>query len=449
MHDVQPRQVKTGADPRQLPDFVALRDEIGKLTHPARPDVNWPKVKNLALALFEHNGVELQTASWYTLASTHIGSVTGLNEGLSVLSAMVNHQWAVMWPQPVAARVEMLSGLSQRLQKVFRTLALEHQDLPALYQGEKLLNTLNNALARQELKQVCQLEAVSRLVHQAIIRLENSSPDEHRGAPLVLPPQALVPPQSEPAAENRFVYVIHPEPEVRVEVVHEPSPVQARWPQFMAGMLAAFGLSAAAVWGWNAMPQKAEPAQALWHSVAELPTPLSMEQLSALEQSGSLPPAADWLKQASVKLDALAALPPGWERQYGDQIIAQAHALWPHAPELLHINQAWQQKIAANRLPQNALEGWHQGMVQLQLLADRLNELDRQKGKYLTVSELKSSVFGVLTSLRQTVPVEEQLRQLQQQPGNASALARQTDEHLRALSQALIETKQRMASLPE
>jgi type VI secretion system protein VasL len=35
---------------------------MNKLIHPARPDVNWPHVEKLCLSLFEHNGVELQTA---------------------------------------------------------------------------------------------------------------------------------------------------------------------------------------------------------------------------------------------------------------------------------------------------------------------------------------------------------------------------------------------------
>ena len=35
------RYLKTGNDPRTLADYAALRDELSKLSHPARPDVNW------------------------------------------------------------------------------------------------------------------------------------------------------------------------------------------------------------------------------------------------------------------------------------------------------------------------------------------------------------------------------------------------------------------------
>ena len=75
-------KLKTGGDPRSLPDYAALRDEISKLTHPARPDVDWRYVETLCLRLYEHNGVELQTASWYTIARMHTTGLSGLNEGL-------------------------------------------------------------------------------------------------------------------------------------------------------------------------------------------------------------------------------------------------------------------------------------------------------------------------------------------------------------------------------
>ena len=81
------RQLKTGGDPRTLADYAALRDEMNKLTHPARPDVNWQHAETLCLSLFEHNGVELQTAARYTLARTHLAGLYGMNEGLALLAA--------------------------------------------------------------------------------------------------------------------------------------------------------------------------------------------------------------------------------------------------------------------------------------------------------------------------------------------------------------------------
>jgi type VI secretion system protein VasL len=89
MHDQQPRPVRTGGDPRSLSEFMTLRDEMSKLTHPARPDVNWQQVEALSLSLFEINGVELQTCAWYTLARTQLARVSGMNEGLTILTALL------------------------------------------------------------------------------------------------------------------------------------------------------------------------------------------------------------------------------------------------------------------------------------------------------------------------------------------------------------------------
>lgn len=51
------KTLKTDSDPRTLSDYAALRDELSKLAHPARPDVNWQYVEKLNLSLFEQNGV--------------------------------------------------------------------------------------------------------------------------------------------------------------------------------------------------------------------------------------------------------------------------------------------------------------------------------------------------------------------------------------------------------
>ncbi|MFS9542790.1 hypothetical protein Q6295_20135, partial [Klebsiella pneumoniae] len=42
------RHYKAGGDPRTLADFMALRAEMNKLSHPARPDINWPYAEQLA-----------------------------------------------------------------------------------------------------------------------------------------------------------------------------------------------------------------------------------------------------------------------------------------------------------------------------------------------------------------------------------------------------------------
>lgn len=180
MNDIPKRKLKTGGDPRMLPDYAALRDELSKLTHPARPDVSWQYVEKLCLSLFEQNGVELQTAAWYTLARTQLAGLFGLNEGLAILEALISHQWGTLWPHPVHARMEILSSLSQRLQQRMRSLPLNYSDINQLYRVEQLLTGLGEVLQRLELKHLSQLDTLRILMHNSAARLENSRHNQYR-----------------------------------------------------------------------------------------------------------------------------------------------------------------------------------------------------------------------------------------------------------------------------
>lgn len=77
-----------------------------------------------------------------------------------------------------------------------------------------------------------------------------------------------------------------------------------------------------------------------------------------------------------------------------------------------------------------------QSWLEIQQLTNRLNALDEQKGKYMTVSELKSAVFAMSQSFSHTVPLEERLRLLSILPAGqplSAAQLNQTEQHLQQL----------------
>ncbi|MCX8959056.1 hypothetical protein EHW66_19945 [Erwinia psidii] len=455
MNDMTPRKIKTGGDPRMLPDYAALRDELSKLTHPARPDVNWLYVEKLCLSLFEQNGVELQTAAWYTLARMQLAGLFGLNEGLTILEALISHQWGGLWPQPVHARMEILSSLSQRLQQRMRSLPLNYSDLSQLYQAEQLLTSLGEVLQRLELKHLSQLDALRTLMHNSAVRLENSDNTTSTGpniqSGIVLPATVMngaaaatrdLAGGDTPESAVKWVYVAQPEPQPNVEVLAVmPAPVK-KWKSFAAGMCTMLVISAAAVWGWQYLHRTDPLLTHLAASLAPLPAPLTPEQLDMLRQQS--PSAQTVIAQTQQQIARLDKLPPDWNLAYSRKLTEQAQALWPEQAKPLA--QQWQQQINISVLPVDTINGWHEGMTQLQALADKLNALDGQRGKYITVSELKSQVFGMLTSFRQTVPVEEQLRQLKQLPEDSLQRQQQIQQaelRLRAQISTLAQEKQR------
>ncbi|EPB4338016.1 VasL domain-containing protein [Enterobacter kobei] len=392
MNDITPRKIKTGGDPRTLPDYAALRDELSKLTHPARPDVNWRYAEKLCLSLFEQNGVELQTAAWYTLARTQLAGLFGLNEGLTILEALISHQWGALWPQPVHARMEILSSLSQRLQQRMRSLPLNYSDLSQLYQAEQLLTRLGEVLQRLELKHLSQLDALRTLMHNSAVRLENSDNTTSTGpniqSGIVLPATVMngaaaatrdLAGGDTPESAVKWVYVAQPEPQPNVEVLSTmPAPVK-KWKSFVAGMCTMLVISIVSVWGWHFL-HRPDPLQTqLAASLAPFPVPLTSEQVGMLRQQTPLP--QDLIAQTQQQLARLDKLPPDWNLAYSRKLTEQAQALWPEQAKPLA--QQWQQQINISVLPVDTINGWHEGMTQLQALADKLNALDGQRGKYI------------------------------------------------------------------
>lgn len=461
MNDITQRKIKTGSDPRALADYAALRDELSKLTHPARPDVSWQYVEKLCLSLFEQNGVELQTAAWYTLARTQLAGLFGLNEGLAILEALISHQWGVLWPQPVHARMEILSSLSQRLQQRMRSLPLNYSDLSHLYRAEQLLTSLGTVLERLELKHLSQFDTLRTLMHNSAVRLENSDDITSTGTStqsgIVLPASVMngagvstgshaARPSEESKAPDsavKWVYVAQPEQQPNVEVqaaIPIPAPVKT-WKSFAAGMCTMLVISSVAVWSWQSL-HRTDPLQTQFTaSLAPLPVTLTPAQMDVLRQQTSLSQTV--ITQTQQQLARLDKLPPDWNIAYSKKLIGQVQALWPEQAKPL--TQQWQEQINVSALSTDAMNGWHEGMTQLQALADKLNALDGQRGKYITVSELKSQVFGMLTSFRQTVPLEEQFRLLNQLPEDSlqrQQMVRQAELRIRAQIYTLAQEKQ-------
>ena len=431
-----PHRLRPGGDPRALPDYTQLRDELSKLTHPARPDVDWQQVESLCLSLFSQNGVELQTAAWYTLARTQIAGLHGLCEGLAVLEVLLAHQWGSFWPQPVHARMEILTSLSQRLQQVMRTLAFSYSDLGKLYQAEQHLSGMGAVLQRLELKHISQLDILRGQLHNAAIRLENSSgTDQIRVHEGIVLPDAVTKstPDSATPATTQWIFVAQPESAENITVVNTPLPPLRPWKAFVAGAFVMLVAGSTALWGWQGLNHPDPQTAQLEASLLPLPEVLSEQQLMELKQKNDLP--VDVIPRTQQQLTRLAQQSPVWALQYGNQLVRQAQVLEPAQSQTL-VGQ-WQQQLNAAALPPESLTGWSQGMTQLQLLADRLNTLDGQRGKYITVSELKSQVFSVTQAFNRAVPVEEQLRQLAQTPQGQPLPAAQQSQTEMALNALL------------
>ncbi|WP_145500718.1 VasL domain-containing protein [Yersinia similis] len=423
------RTLKTGGDPRHLAEFSALRHEIDKLHHPARPDVDWARVEQLCLALFRQNGVELQTTVDFTLARTHIAGLAGLCEGLELLVGLLSHQWSALWPPQTHARVALLAWLSDRLQQVWRTMTLCYGDLAQVYRAERALEQLCTQLQTLELKHLSKLDGVRLMLHNAALRLESAeaaadTPDR-RSVPIR--PAGISEPQRQPALSPAatsapLVYIVSEPapPRVQVELLPpSPSPPPPRWKAghgFVAGLLLMAVMMTGSFFIWQSL--SSHPLQAaLLMSVSPLPAPLAAKSIDELKKQTS---DAEWarlaepmLQASAAQLDQLAILPPLWAQMRGDGLLAQAQQLWPASQEVKRLSALWQQQREAGAAPLIELQHYALAQERLRQLAERLNGLDEKKRGYMTVSELKSAVFAIQQPLAKTLPLEELLRQYQ------------------------------------
>ncbi|MFK8332301.1 OmpA family protein [Pseudomonas sp. BJa5] len=165
--------LRIGGDPGGYREFTLLRSELAKLGHPACPDVDWLRVEQLCLALFDKNGAELQTAAAFVLARSQRHGLEGMTEGVALLETLGN-EWARLWPSRSADRLDILFWLFAQMQSLVRTLDLKPDSLPALMGLGSALEYLGTLLERQVRTPMLSLQTLRQQVAILVQRLELS-----------------------------------------------------------------------------------------------------------------------------------------------------------------------------------------------------------------------------------------------------------------------------------
>lgn len=269
-------KLRPGADPSKLAPYIALGEELGKLGHPACPDVNWAWVEYQCLELFQENGADLQSAAALTLARSHIHGLPGMAEGLLLVSALLSQNWPQLWPAALTARVQIVSWLFAELQPLVRRMELLGTDLALLKRIDAGLMGLAELLSRHVQVPSPSLEALRAQLASLVKRLEREA----------APPEAV--PSSTPAGAS--LPTAQPRPGVSVTQEASPSVLLVRldnppvapaeetrrlgprlvWLVLLLIMLA--GLSLGAFWGWYAAKRDRDEQ-------AKLPEPVYLDGL--------------------------------------------------------------------------------------------------------------------------------------------------------------------------
>lgn len=293
-------RVRVGDDPRHFSEFVALREELAKLNHPACPDVDWGRVEQLCLALFQHNGADLQSAAAFTLARSQRQGLEGMGQGLALVETLVC-QWPNLWPVMDSARLDMLAWLFHQLQFALRSLQMDARSLPSLAQVDTQLLHLQLRLDRQVECPLPALQALRQMIETLTHRVQR---DITTGVPMRLSAREPMAPTLVPVLSPVLPPVLPP----IVIWSAQPAPPRRRAGLWL-GAMAVLVVLVGGLW-WGASEESRQRLASVLQQDQATPAPVRLDSL-ALFDAGSAE-----LKPGSTKvlISALIGIKaqPGW-----------------------------------------------------------------------------------------------------------------------------------------
>ncbi|MGB7803732.1 VasL domain-containing protein [Buttiauxella sp.] len=419
--------IKLGEDPRSLPEFSAIREEVNKANHPTHPEVNWRLVESLALTLFKSNGVDLHSATYYTLARTRINGLAGFCEGCELLAGLITAEWENFWPQNYQARSDMLEWFNSRVGNILRqNPSLLSADIHLLQRTERTLQLICDKLQQVELKRIPRVENLLYFVQNIRKRVES----EHLAlsTPTYSPPTLVYMP-AQPDFTDAMNYtppLTDPNPQSPKIEVHFPgseNPPHSCPPLTLRGFLSGAICSAIIATG-------------LWWGYV-LPMQQRITQVNDTPQgSATLWLASPALQDYSTRLNQLLAASPLQPLETGELLIHTAQATWPESTQQQIASAKWQATLKSRAQNSPSLRSYMQAQQDLHAFAALLVEREKNK-EGMTLSYLKTVAYQVETLLKLETPLEVLITQLEdakRQHQDTQALEKQIDERISDLS---------------
>ncbi|WP_341522099.1 OmpA family protein [Pseudomonas sp. G.S.17] len=295
-------RIRVGGDPREFSEFLTLCDELAKLNHPACPDVDWAKVEQLCLTLFERNGAEVQTVAYFALARSYLHGLEGMTEGVTLIEAL-GREWSYLWPPMSSVRVDILAWLFAQLQPLLRSMDTGPRSVPALIQLDAKLERLNRLLLREVEFPIVTLASLRQQVSNLMYRLERNAV---AGQPVL---------QMTRAPEPAFVMpvVILPTPRLPEVPALALETTRRRTGWWLLALAAVLAIASWVGWKtWLASPESdgSTSLVSIFKQEQTIPDPLHLDSLSLFDAGkAELKPDSD-----KVLINALLAIKsrPGW-----------------------------------------------------------------------------------------------------------------------------------------
>lgn len=422
-----------GYDPQLSKAFLLLSSELSSLNGTLPTTTNWHMLEDKSCQLFRDYGYDLQNGVWFCLISMRLNGWAGLAQSLELLSAAFTHNNLRCWP-PVAAaqqRQQLIDWFCANVATQIYTLEYGPQNNAEMRQVERCIGLLCEYAKGQ-----------SSRCHDSLKNLHYFLQVRCRSVPhLAQKKAAHLPPQFVEVKDKPAMVKSKLQPEVTslsetTLPLSQPMPASRPWLWALSGLAAGIVLCVTVAVSGYYLQQPAlsetltAPIAQFQHGEKGLERAWRDASASDIQQQKQA-----ILQQAAPVLDWLSNQPTDALFRQGERLSRALDASFPDNDVSARWLRSLQEK--AGSIP--VLDGYITVAKHLDELETRLLNAERNKSKYMTVSELKTMVYQLRQDLRSTgVPAETLLWEIQQQQARGEivnpALLKQTEQRIDALS---------------
>lgn len=385
--------IKIAGSPLDIPEFIALKAEFNKLTHPSQPEISWTLIESLSLTLFKTHGIDLQSSVHYTLARLHLNGLNGFTEGCELLANIVVSQWDNLWPTQPNHRCDVLNWFNTKAGALLRQLTFSATDLRLIYRSERALQLIIDQLAHTDWPKLPKLENLLWFFQNAAKTLEQStksSTQKSSNNAVKIPPIVYISASDELKETN----ISKPNPISEV-VLYDDPPIEKKPMSAKKGFFIGL-LSSSAVF--------------IAIGVAiYLPMQKELSAITA-QPEGAI---TQWLYQPNISsyannLILMEKQSPIFALRKSDHMLEVAKKLWPNNADQSYATRQWQ-NILTTRLENAPINSsWSDTNKLIQQLSDRIVQQERNRGSF-TLSYLKTAIYEIQKSHNKAVPIENKL----------------------------------------
>ncbi|MGG4610581.1 VasL domain-containing protein [Providencia sp. Me31A] len=390
--------IKIGSSPLDTPEFIALKTEFNKLSHPARPEVNWTLIDSLCLSLFKNHGIDLQSGAYYTIARLQQHGLSGFTEGCELLASIIVTHWDTLWPEKPNQRTEVFNWFNTKASALLRQQTYATKDLRLIYRSERALQLIIDKLAKTTWEKLPKIENLLWFFQNLAKQIEKQEEHAKQNATgaVTLPPLVYIQQPEKQVEQPSPTFIFEtPEPTSSATIPPEITPKK---------------MSAARGFMWGCI------LSSTFFLISGFSAHIYFKH--EIETITSIPEGAvaKWLFNPDINtyeyhLALLEKRSPLANLKLIENMQEKAKSYWPTDAKQTYFSRNWQNQYEARLENMPINDSWSETGMLLQQLSNKIVQQEKNRGSF-TLSYLKTAIYEIQKQHNKVEPIEEKLRQL-------------------------------------